>query len=94
MLKDAENVGCSTIRYQEVTKYKKNRRLNNEKLKEAFTICHWFIAECWNFKKDLTVGTNQGITLGPCLVHLHVLAPNFSILAYEFSLHIFISIAN
>ena len=35
---------------------------------------------------------SQGITLRPCLVHLHIWTPNFSILAYEFSLQIFISI--
>ena len=33
----------------------------------------------------------QGITLGPCLLHLHIWASNFSILAYKFSLHMFIS---
>ena len=33
----------------------------------------------------------QGITSRPCPLRLHISASNFSILAYEFSLHILIS---
>ena len=33
----------------------------------------------------------QGITFRLCLVHLHISASNFSILAYQFSLHMLIS---
>ena len=37
---------------------------------------------------------DQGITLRACLVHLHIWASNFSILAYKFSLHMLISKIN